>query len=46
MAAGEGTATIWGRDASGQAEQIIDHVAHPAARDQLRAAARAFGLRP
>jgi acyl-CoA hydrolase len=42
----QGTAAIWGRDASAQAEQIIDHVAHPSARQQLRAAARTLGLRP
>jgi acyl-CoA hydrolase len=42
----QGTAAIWGRDASVQAEQIIDHVAHPSARQQLRAAARPLGLRP
>jgi len=42
----QGTAAIWGRDASAQAEQIIDYVAHPSARQQLRAAARPLGLRP
>jgi acyl-CoA hydrolase len=40
----QGTAAIWGHDASSQAQQIIDHVAHPSARQQLRAAARALGL--
>jgi acyl-CoA hydrolase len=29
----QGTATIWGHDASGQARQIINHIAHPNARD-------------
>lgn len=42
----QGTATIWGHDAYGQAEQIIDHVAHPSAREQLREAAKTLGLRP
>jgi acyl-CoA hydrolase len=32
----QGTAAIWGHDASDQAEQIISRVAHPAARDELR----------
>ncbi len=42
----QGTATIWGRDMDEQAGQIIEHVAHPAVRQQLRAAGRALGLRP
>jgi acyl-CoA hydrolase len=41
----QGTATIWGNDAGEQAAQIITHVAHPAARDELRAAGRALGFR-
>jgi len=41
----QGTATIWGNDASEQAAQIIAHVAHPAARDELREAGRALGFR-
>jgi acyl-CoA hydrolase len=41
----QGTATIWGNDASTQAEQLIDRVAHPAARDELRAAGRGLGFR-
>jgi len=41
----QGTAVIWGHDAFGQAEQIIGQVAHPAARDRLREAAVALGLR-
>ncbi len=34
-----GTARIWGCDATTQAEQIISNVAHPDARDELRRAA-------
>ena len=41
----QGTATIWGNDVGEQAGQIITHVAHPAARDELRAAGRALGFR-
>jgi len=41
----QGTATIWGNDAGEQAAQIIAHVAHPAARDELRTAGRALGFR-
>ncbi len=41
----QGTAAIWGNDASTQAAQIIDQVAHPAARDGLREAASQLGLR-
>jgi acyl-CoA hydrolase len=41
----QGTATIWGNDASTQAADIIDHVAHPSARDELRDAARGLGFR-
>jgi len=41
----QGTATIWGNDASTQAEQVIDRVAHPSARDELRAAGRGLGFR-
>jgi acyl-CoA hydrolase len=40
----QGTAYIWGHDAIGQAQQILDHAAHPQARDELRAAGRAMGL--
>ncbi|GAB3892934.1 acetyl-CoA hydrolase/transferase C-terminal domain-containing protein [Kibdelosporangium lantanae] len=36
----QGIATIWGHDATEQADQIITHVAHPDAREDLRAAAR------
>ena len=41
----QGTATIWGNDASEQATQIINHVAHPSARDELREAGRGLGFR-
>ena len=40
-----GTAMIWGCDVTGQAEQIVEHVAHPSARQELRAAGRSLGLR-
>jgi acyl-CoA hydrolase len=39
----QGTATVWGHDDADQAQQIIDHVAHPDARDELRHAARQLG---
>ena len=35
----QGVAVIWGNDAPGQAEQIINHVAHPSVRERLRAEA-------
>ena len=41
----QGTATIWGHDASAQAEQIISQVAHPRVRDELREAGRELGFR-
>ena len=41
----QGTAVIWGHDASAQAEQIITAVAHPRVRDELREAGRALGFR-
>jgi acyl-CoA hydrolase len=40
----QGTAVIWGHDASGQAEQIISQVAHPSVREELRRAGRDLGL--
>jgi acyl-CoA hydrolase len=40
----QGAAVIWGHDAAGQAEQVIEHVAHPSVREQLRAACRSFGF--
>jgi len=39
-----GTAVLWGHDASSQAEQVISQVAHPEARDGLRAAGHELGL--
>jgi acyl-CoA hydrolase len=41
----QGTATIWGNDASEQARQIVSYVAHPSARDELREAGQALGFR-
>jgi acyl-CoA hydrolase len=41
----QGTAAIWGHDASDQAEHIIGRVAHPSVRDGLRAAGRELGFR-
>jgi len=41
----QGTAALWGHDASAQAEQIISKVAHPSARDNLRRAGRELGFR-
>jgi acyl-CoA hydrolase len=40
----QGTATIWGHDATTQAQQIVDRVAHPDARDGLREAGRGLGF--
>jgi acyl-CoA hydrolase len=40
----QGTAVIWGHDATAQAAQIIDEVAHPSVRDELREAGRGFGF--
>ena len=40
----QGTAAIWGSDASTQAAHIIDQVAHPQARAQLREAGRSLGF--
>lgn len=44
IVSGQGAAVIWGHDAAGQARQIINHVAHPSARDRLRDAGRELGL--
>ncbi|HUN31150.1 MAG TPA: acetyl-CoA hydrolase/transferase C-terminal domain-containing protein [Trebonia sp.] len=41
-----GTATLWGHDATSQAEQIISQVAHPEVRDDLRRAGHELGLLP
>src|ERR1700722_16325889 len=40
----QGTAAIWGHNASSQAGQIIGQVAHPSERDELRQAARELGF--
>jgi acyl-CoA hydrolase len=40
----QGVATIWGHDAATQAQQLVDHVAHPGIRDELRVAGRALGF--
>ena len=40
----QGSAAVWGHDAAGQAQQIVDRVAHPDVRDQLRAAGRELGF--
>jgi acyl-CoA hydrolase len=40
----QGTATVWGRDSTDQAQQILDQVAHPAARDALREEGRTLGF--
>ncbi|GGM68108.1 acetyl-CoA hydrolase/transferase family protein [Dactylosporangium sucinum] len=40
----QGTARIWGRDSAEQAQEILDHAAHPDARDELRRAGRELGL--
>ncbi|MBO0823540.1 MAG: 4-hydroxybutyrate CoA-transferase [Actinobacteria bacterium] len=41
----QGCATIWGNDASTQASELIERVAHPSARDKLREAGRDLGFR-
>ncbi|MER7542965.1 acetyl-CoA hydrolase/transferase C-terminal domain-containing protein [Spirillospora sp. NPDC127506] len=40
----QGTAAIWGRDSVSQAQQIVDLVAHPSARDELREQGRELGF--
>lgn len=40
----QGCADVWGRPADEQAQQILDHAAHPDARDALRAAGGRLGL--
>ena len=40
----QGTAVIWGHDASGQAEQISSQVAHSSVREELRQAGRDLRL--
>ncbi|GAA0630675.1 acetyl-CoA hydrolase/transferase C-terminal domain-containing protein [Sporichthya brevicatena] len=41
----QGAAPIWGHDANEQARHIVEHAAHPDARESLREAGRALGLR-
>ena len=41
----QGVATIWTHDSSRQAQEIIDHVAHPDAREELKEAGRELGFR-
>ncbi len=41
----QGSAAIWGHDANDQARHIIEHAAHPDAREWLRESGRALGLR-
>jgi acyl-CoA hydrolase len=41
----QGTAVIWGHDASGQAQQVITQAAHPTARERLMDEAASLGLR-
>ncbi len=40
----QGAAAVWGHDAGEQAQQIIDHVAHPRVRDELAEAGRGLGF--
>jgi len=40
----QGTAAIWGHDAESQARQIVDEVAHPSVRDELREEGRRLGF--
>ncbi|MFG2090538.1 MULTISPECIES: acetyl-CoA hydrolase/transferase family protein [unclassified Spirillospora] len=40
----QGTAAVWGRDAASQAQQIVDEVAHPSVRDELREEGRRLGF--
>jgi acyl-CoA hydrolase len=40
----QGAAKVWGHDQVDQAQNILDHAAHPSARDELREAGRALGL--
>jgi acyl-CoA hydrolase len=41
----QGSAAIWGSDATTQAAQIIGEVAHPSVREELREAGRGLGFR-
>ncbi|MEU5941089.1 acetyl-CoA hydrolase/transferase C-terminal domain-containing protein [Micromonospora sp. NPDC047548] len=40
----QGCAPVWGRDAGEQAQLLVDHAAHPDAREGLREAGRRLGL--
>ncbi|WP_211565780.1 acetyl-CoA hydrolase/transferase family protein [Micromonospora halophytica] len=40
----QGCAAVWGLDSVAQAQQLVDHAAHPDARDGLREAGRRMGL--
>ncbi|GAA3939149.1 acetyl-CoA hydrolase/transferase C-terminal domain-containing protein [Actinomadura viridis] len=40
----QGTAAVWGHDASAQAQQIVDRVAHPSVREELREEGRRLGF--
>nr|BFE57574.1 hypothetical protein GCM10020063_021000 [Dactylosporangium thailandense] len=42
----QGTARIWGRDPVEQAQEILDHAAHPAVHDSPLDAGRRLGLPP
>jgi acyl-CoA hydrolase len=44
IATEQGVAAVWGHDSVGQAQEILDHAAHPDARDELRDAAHGMGL--
>ena len=45
VATENGIAQVFGNDEDEQARQIIEHAAHPDARDGLREAGRAMGLK-
>jgi len=40
-----GVATVWGRDQTEQARELIEHAAHPRVREELREEAAELGLR-
>ena len=41
----QGVATVWGCDQAARARQLVEHVASPSVRDDLREAAGRLGLR-
>jgi acyl-CoA hydrolase len=41
----QGAAAVWGQDIVDQAQQILDQVSHPSARDRLREEGRRLGLK-